>query len=239
MKLNDVASYLLNGRIVDLSLKVSPGNTVALFGGANRRYEIKQFLYEPVKPWSGPGEIMHFVDMESHISTHIECPSHFLPIRHNKSGPDVSEVPLEKFFGMAVFVNCKDLAPKTPIDDKLLGKFPIQKDDIVLIGNGKHMGTSGEERSHMTKEGVEYLLKKKIKLVAFDDTIIPEDARVIKNVETMFTHDIMLSNGIPLIERLANLDKLTKPRFLFFCFPAKMGGLDSFPVRAVAIEGKD
>jgi kynurenine formamidase len=46
----------------------------------------------------------------------------------------------------------------------------------------------------------------------------------------------MLSNNIPIIERLTNLEELTKPRFLFFAFPPKMSGVDSFPIRAVAIE---
>ena len=75
-----------------------------------------------------------------------------------------------------------------------------------------------------------------MKLIAFDDTIIPENPLVMRNLGTMFTHDIMLSNGIPIIERLSNLEKLTKTRFLFFAFPPKMGGIDSFPIRAVAIE---
>jgi kynurenine formamidase len=33
--------------------------------------------------------------------------------------------------------------------------------------------------------------------------------------------------------------KLTKKRFLFFGFPAKMGGLEAFPIRAVPIEEND
>ena len=49
----------------------------------------------------------------------------------------------------------------------------------------------------------------------------------------------MLSNEIPIIEALTNLEELEKPRFLFFGFPAKMGGLESFPIRAVALEGNE
>jgi kynurenine formamidase len=49
----------------------------------------------------------------------------------------------------------------------------------------------------------------------------------------------MLSNDIPLIAGLANLDDLKKGRFLFFGFPAKMGGLEAFPIRSVVIEGID
>jgi kynurenine formamidase len=35
------------------------------------------------------------------------------------------------------------------------------------------------------------------------------------------------------------LSELNKQRFLFLGIPAKMGGLESFPIRAVAIEGKE
>jgi kynurenine formamidase len=238
MDINMVADYLVNSRLVDLSLKVNPGGAGSPFGAPPRRYEIKQFDYAPVKPWSGPGETMHYIDMENHISTHVECPSHFIPARHGRSAPDLSEVPLSSFFGMATFVNGKDFKPKTAIDTAVLKRFPIQERDIVLLGNCR-TGLKGEERSYMTKDAAEYLLTKRVKLVGFDDTVIPENPLILKDLKTAFTHDLMLSNGIPIIERLANMDKLTKPRFLFFCFPAKMGGLDSFPIRAVAIEGRD
>jgi len=179
---------------------------------------------------------MHYVDMESHVSTHVEAPSHYIPDRYGRSAPDLSELPLSVFFGSAVLIDCSDLSPKTPIGTDILRKFPIRKGDIVLIGKGRHIGADGDDRSFMTKEGAEYLLSKRIKLIAFDDTIFPENTQIIRGLSTMFTHDIMLSNNIPIIERLANLEELTKTRFLFFTFPPKMGGIDSFPIRAVAIE---
>ena len=42
-------------------------------------------------------------------------------------------------------------------------------------------------------------------------------------------------NDIPLIEGLANLEKLPEPRFLFFGLPPAMGGCESFPIRAMAL----
>ncbi len=44
-----------------------------------RWYQIGQFTYPP-------GELMHYIAMESHISTHVEAPSHFLPALHNRPG---------------------------------------------------------------------------------------------------------------------------------------------------------
>jgi len=238
VEIEQVAKYLSEGRIVDLTLKMNPGSTEGPSAKPSRRYEIEMFQYEPWKGWSGPGETMYQVEMCNHISTHAEGPSHFIPVRYGRSAPDLSEVPLSSFFGSAVLIDCKGLGPKTPIGAEVLQKFPIRENDIVLVGKGQHIGTDGDERSFLVKEGAEYLFSKKIKLIGFDDTVIPEDP-LIRDLKSMFTHDLMLSNGIPIIERLANLEKLTKTRFLFFAFPPNLGGLDSFPIRAIAIEGRD
>ncbi|MGB2813833.1 MAG: cyclase family protein [Dehalococcoidales bacterium] len=236
MDIEQVAEHLSSGRVIDLSLKMNPGSTEGPSAKPSRRYEIQKFEYEPWKIWSGPGETMHYVEMESHVSTHVEAPSHYIPARHGRSAPDLSELPLSTFFGSAVLIDCTGLEPQTPIGAEILREFPIQEGDIVLVGKGQHIGTDGDDRSFMTKEGVEYLLSKKVKLVAFDDTIIPENTQVMRDLSTMFTHETMLSNNIPIIERLANLEELTKTRFLFFAIPPKMGGIDSFPIRAMAIE---
>ncbi len=227
MKLEQACSFLMNGRIVDLTKKVSPGQAEGPVGAGKRKYEIREFRYPP-------GEIMHFIDMESHISTHVEAPSHFVPVRHGRPAHNVSEIALDRFFGMALLVDCKDLPPKTPIGAAILRQAQVRQDDIVLIGKCPH---PGENRCYVARDGAEYLLEKKIKLVGVDDTVFPEDPRVLaKEIEKYYLHDLMLSNEIPIIEALSGLDQLRKTRFLFFGFPARMGGLESFPIRAVAIE---
>jgi kynurenine formamidase len=227
MKLEQVCACLANGRIVDLTKKVSPGKADGPAGLGKRKYEIREFRYPP-------GEIMHFIDMESHISTHVEAPSHFVPVRHGRPAHDVSEIALDRFFGLAVLVDCKELAPKTPIGAAILRQAQVRQDDIVLIGKCPH---AGEDRCYLARDGAEYLAEKKVKMVGVDDTVFPEDPRVLmKEIEKYYLHDLLLSNEIPLIEALSGLDQLRKTRFLFFAFPARMGGLESFPVRAVAIE---
>lgn len=230
MKTEDIAAYLSRARIIDLSKKVTPGKAEGPLDTGKRKYEIKKFTFPP-------GEIMHFIEMESHISTHVEAPSHYVPVRHGTPAHDVSEVALDRFFGVALLVDCKDLGPKTPIGAEILKRFQIREGDIVLIGKCSH---PGEDRCYLAKDGLEYLLKKKIKMIGVDDTVFPEDPKyAMKDLEKYFCHDLMLSNEIPIIEGLANFGELKKQRFLFFGFPAKMGGLESFPIRAVAIEEKE
>jgi len=45
-----------------------------------------------------------------------------------------------------------------------------------------------------------------------------------------------MDRGIPLIENVGNMHQLTQPRVTLFCFPVAIKGMDSFPVRLVAME---
>jgi kynurenine formamidase len=230
MNLEDVAKYMSNGRIIDLSKKVMPGKAAGPLDTGKRKYEISVFTFPP-------GELMHNIEMESHISTHVEAPSHFVPALYKRSALDVSEVELERFFGMGVLVDCKNLPPKTGLGKEIMERFQIRVGDIVLVGRCPHQGA---DRCYIAKDGVEYLAQKKIKMLGVDDTVFPENPIYRrKSLENYHTHDQMLSNGIPIIEGLTNLGELKKPRFLFFGIPAKMGGLEAFPIRAVAVEGND
>jgi kynurenine formamidase len=227
MKIEDFAEYLSHRQIIDLSKKVTPGAADGPFDMVGRKYKIKPFEFPP-------GEIMHLIEMENHISTHVEAPSHFIPARYGRNAPDVSELPLDKFFGVAVLVDCKDLDPRTAIGSEIFERFPIKEKEIVLIGKCQHQGN---DRCYLAKGGAEYLVRKKIKMVGVDDTVFVENPEfAMKDLNKYYTHDLTLSNDIPVIEGLANLTELRKQKFLFFGFPAKMGGLDSFPIRAVAIE---
>jgi arylformamidase len=227
MRTEEVWACLSQARMVDLTKKVMPGGGEGPVGTGQRKYEIERFTFPP-------GELMHHIEMDSHISTHVEAPMHYVTARYGRKADDVSEMPLSRLFGPAVLVNCQSLTPKSPVSPEFLEGFSIQEGDIVLIGNAP---PTAPERCHLIKESAEYLLQKRIKMIGVDDTVFPEDQKFIfKDFSSYFIHDLMLSNDIPMIEGLANLGDLKKPRFLFFAFPAMMGGLESFPIRAVAFE---
>jgi kynurenine formamidase len=227
MSLETIRACLAPARVVDLSKKVVPGNASGPFETGKRKYEIRPFTYPP-------GELMHMIEMESHISTHVEAPNHYVTPRYGKKAKDISEVSLERFFGIAVLVNCRSLPARTAIGRSILEQRGIEENDIVLFGNSPHLGA---DRCYLAKEGAEYLVEKKIKMAGIDDTVFGENPEFrLKVFEKYFTHDLLLSNEIPLIEGLSNLAGLTKERFLFIGIPARMGGLESFPIRAVALE---
>lgn len=208
-------------RLVDLTLKLKPGEE-------DRRLEIRRFRY-------GAGEFMHDIDTMSHIGTHVECPSHYVDARWpNRHGLDVSEVPPETFIGEAVLVDLSDKPPKTPVTPKDLEDAGVEEGYIVLIGNSRF---TGEDKPYLSPEAAKWLADRRVKLVGFDDTVAVE-APGANTIESLATHENLLCNGIPMIERLANLDKLRTRRFIFIGLPVPIKELDSFPIRAVALEPK-
>jgi len=215
-------------RLIDLSEKVEPGK---VFGPLDdkRRYEIRPFDFPP-------GETMHEIDMESHISTHVEAPSHFMMARFGKKAKDVSELPLNSFIGEAVLIDLSQSKPRQVFMPEKMKEEGVRKRDIVLVGNSPHRGSN---RPWLAAETAKWFAELPIKMIGFDRTVGVEPPQEPKTLEKYYMHEYMLSNDIPMIEVLANLDKLRKKRFFFIGIPAKMGGLDSFPIRAVAFEPID
>lgn len=151
-------------RIVDLSEKVEPGRA---FGpdGKLRWYFTRVFAYP------GPGgEWMHDIVMESHISTHVEGPSHYIDAVANKEGvgKDISQIPLSSYFGEAILVNCVKIPDYNPITIKHLKNADVRENDIVLIGLS---GRKGESRPYMSDEAIRWLVRLPIKMIGFDRTI--------------------------------------------------------------------
>jgi len=210
----DLSKY----RIVDLTAEILPGIRSGeryMHGSVRRRFEVSRFVY------SADNTYMNWVETETHVGTHVECPSHYL-----ENGNDVASLPLETFMGDAVAVNLKSkrAQPITPID---LGDAGVRKGDIVLMWSG----WSGEERPFISVEAAEWLLKARVKMVGVDDSI------GVEAPGSMATHDFLLRNDIPIIEGLVNLDGLRGNRFLFIALPLRVRGLDSSWVRAIALEG--
>src|SRR5690606_2265354 len=120
-------------RVIDLTKKIAPGGARGPVGLGKRRYELKSFTFPP-------GELMTEIAMESHISTHVESPAHFVGPRHGRTGMDVSELPVTSFFGEAVLVDLSTCEPGEEILPARVGAASPRPHDIVLFGNGRHDG---------------------------------------------------------------------------------------------------
>ena len=222
----NLASLMASCKLIDLSKRISPGRARGRDAEDNRKYSLSRLTF-------APGEIRHEVVMSNHISTHAEGPAHIMSTAHQKRGKDISEMPIDCFHGPAVFIDLKNCAVEMEVKADCIQKAGAQPHDIVILGNSGH---SGAQRPYLAKDAANYLAELPAKAVGFDDTVFPEDPRVTgKVLEKYYIHDILLSNDIPLIEGLANLASLPCRRFYFFGLPPAMGGLDAFPVRAIAL----
>jgi len=218
-----------------------------------RLYHLRTFAY----PLPG-AEWMTQVTMETHIGSHIEGPPHYMDAFENclGVGKDLSQIPLDMFFGEAVLIVTSKLSDGAPITKEFLEQEGVRKDDIVIIGLS---GRSPEDSNasinvpYMSDGAVDWLASLPIKMIAFDRTAMPglEDNGRINDpkrtpqtvrgrFESMYLHKTFLSRWPPIniIECIGNLDRLTKKRFFFIAWPANLGGLEAFPVRCVAFEPK-
>ena len=121
---------------------------------------------------------------------------------------------------------------------EMLKENNVLPHDIVLLGNGSYTGSELLRRHAIPSESAKWMAKRPIKMLGVDNSVLLESFEAIKNptLESYATHDNLLKNDIPIIESLENLGKLKTNRFFFIAFPPKIAKLDSFPIRAVAIE---
>ena len=82
-------------RIIDLSQEIRPGllelNGDYTWSKLPRRFQLRQFIDKHDQM------VMHFVEAETHIGTHVEVPRHL-----KKDGKSCAEMPLESFSGEAI-----------------------------------------------------------------------------------------------------------------------------------------
>jgi arylformamidase len=220
---------MIKGRIVDLSHKLYPGKEEYHLELDTR---FTDELYPQYKRDKDVWYILQDIRMSSHCGTHIEFPYH-----HSRHGLDAGSFPLERLIGDAV---CLDFTRKKPFEAVTLEELEafdgrIREGDMLLFNFdcARHYRTErSHERPYISHEAVRWLaLEKKIGLVGSDASGIE-----VKGEPNQPNHQLLMDNGIPVIESAANLGRLKKERFTLVVLPLCVEGLDSCPVRLIAVE---
>ncbi len=186
-----------------------------------------------------------------HGGTHIDAPSHFAA-----KGLTVDAIPLEQLVGPAVVVDvtrkcAADRDYRVAIDDftdweKVNGEIP--KRSIVLLRTGfakfwpdrkRYLGTDARGSAAIAElhfpgldaAAAEWLVReRKIKAVGLDT------ASIDYGQSTRFeTHVALMTNDVPAMENLANLDRLPATGVTVVALPMKIAGGSGGPLRAIAI----
>lgn len=214
-------------RLIDLTRVLQPGREKFAL-------DIQTFFVDELLPGfhrpEGQWYIMQEWKISSHIGTHIESPHH-----HIENGPDVASLSIERLIGEAVVLDFQNKKPDeaiTPSDLEGSG-VDVQDGDIVLIYTGydRDYGKPNYNRPFLSLDSVRWLIQRGIACLGIDASGIEK-----YKAESQPGHLLLFERGIPVIEELTNLGKITQPRVLFIGLPLPIRGADSCPIRAVALE---
>jgi arylformamidase len=216
-------------RIVDLSQLVFSGQE-------EYRLDLNTAMLEEFLPQyhRDPDQwyVMTEVTLWSHVGTHIEAPLHFI-----EKGPDVADLPLERLIGPAVIVDFRDKQTNEAITlAELQERAVIEVGDMVIIQTGRdalYRTPQAHDRPYLSVEAVEWMIAdRKVAVVGTDASGFE-----VRGDEAHPNHQALLGKGIPILEHLTNLEALSQSRVTLIALPWKVRGMDSCPVRVVAIEG--
>ena len=220
---------MLHGRIVDLSHKLYPGKEEYQLELATH---FTDEIYPQYKRDKDTWYIMQDLRMSSHCGTHVELPYH-----HNRDGLDAGSFPLERLIGDAVLL---DFTHKLPGDTITVEELKA-RDDKIRIGDMVlfnfncarfYRTPQSHDRPQIAHDAIRWLIaEKKINLIGSDASGIE-----VKGVPNQPNHQLLMKHQIPIIEFAAHLDQLRKERFTLLVLALPVVGLDSCPVRLIAIE---
>lgn len=180
-----------------------------------------------------------------HGFTHMDSPRHILA-----DGRTTSEVPLEATIGPTAIIDLADVRPDEPIDSRRLAARAahLAPGDIALLRTGwdsqRALGDPAfwREAPFLTRDAACWLLDRGPKACAFD---FPQDYPIrltldgeVRPMAEQVTHDVLLRQGVILIEYLCNTLALEGERTWLCCLPLKVPGADGAPARVVAFQSE-
>jgi kynurenine formamidase len=230
-------------RLIDLSHPIRPfaDNPYAQFPAGPKTMMGVTNLFDDV------GWFSRAWYLGEHCGTHIDAPIHF-----NPSGMPVDRLPLDWLYGEAVVL---DFVHKTAGEDVTAAEVAAVVDGlgglhdarIVLVRSGRSRlwGTPAYHRDmvNMTPEATAWLLRHQVRVVGCDACVWETDqatrpdatGRRLTGPERFPSHALMRAHDFVIIENLANLDQVTRPRFTFLGLPLALAGGTGSPIRAAAL----
>ncbi len=210
--------------------------------------------FENVRWYSRHGVHTSTAFMSVHVGTHVDAPLLYQP-----GGPSIDEIPLDKLCGPAVFVDVRkdDWGEIGPAD---LEASPerIEAGDVVVLRTGWHTHYGDEQRyvlkaPGLTKDGVDWLVAKKVRLVA-SDSPSPEhifmrsrqwrelrpDVFAKTEVDAAkfppsYGHKTLFQAGICLLEGLGGEIDDVPHRAEIVALPLKYVGVEAAQARVIAL----
>ncbi len=168
--------------------------------------------------------------LSTHTGTHIDLPSHML-----EGGRSLDDFGVECFLGKGYAMDIRTCSGDVVThDDCLRFEEEIRSCEFLLLCSGwsRFWGEPAYYAGYpvLSPEAARWLSGIGLKGIGVDmisvDTPSDDHYRI---------HNLLLENGIVIIENLNNLSLLLSLNFSFSCFPLRIAGAEASPARAVAI----
>lgn len=218
-------------RIVDLTVSIEP----------HFRWPMERSLKSDFS--TGSQFQVTWIGLAVHGFTHIDSPRHMLP-----GGQTSSDVPLEATIGEAAVVDLTDVGEEEEITAEHLSARGghIREGDIVLLKTGwdtrrgLHTKEFWTRSPYLSRDACEWLLSRGIKALAPD---FPQDypirdllGGVTRPIADFVSHDVLLRNGVILIEYARNFTAIAGERTTIYALPIKVPDADGCPARVIAVD---
>ena len=167
----------------------------------------------------------------SHTGTHMDAPSHMLPL-----GSTLEVLPASQFCGRAVVLDVSDLPPRSVITAEFLREREalFRRAEFLLFCTGweQRWGTPAYCDGGFPvpdREAARYLVSRGLKGVGTDALSVDalED-------ETYPVHRTLLGGGLVILESLCLKQAVGRGDMTLYALPLKFENADGAPVRAVA-----
>lgn len=161
------------------------------------------------KTWENDGFRLSSLLSSLHAGTHIDAPSHL-----TESDGVMSNLALTSFIGRGVLVDVRNCES---IELKHIMTLDISEGDIVVFMTGwsMHYGKNQYyEHPALSEELAEFLVMKKIKMIAMDMPSCDHDPYPV--------HKILMKGNILIAENLCNCEALLNCRFEVYAIPLKI-----------------
>ena len=184
------------------------------------------------------GYNMELVFMSSHTGTHMDAPIHF-----SKNGASIDAIPPSRLVCSASLIRVKSKANGVITKRDIIsyeskhGRLAPRKAVIFATDWSAQIRRKKgyfECNPGISADAAAHLILRKISIVGIDSPSI--DAG---NAHSYPAHHSLCRAGIPIVENLVNLDRITEETFTIVLMPIKLRGATGSPVRAMALWGFD
>ena len=207
-------------RVIDLTLPLTSGD--------------RGVRIEPARRLETDGWNATTLSLYSHCGTHMDAPVHF-----GVGMQTIDAICPESFIGPAWVADVRPVESRGLIEPEHLGAIPkgFKPGDSLLVCTGwsDYYGQSRfrDELPRISAGLARWCVDNKVRMLGVEP---PSVADVNDIEELTAVHRILFEGSVIVVEGLANLASLSRPKVTFIALPLKIAGGDGAPVRAIAIE---